>query len=754
MCSRGLQVLTGAIVLLGVATALAQTPLGTAFNYQGSLSDGGEPVSGTADFRFTLWDADSGGSDFGTVQVDNVTVTDGLFTVTLDFGVEPWVDNEVRWLAIEVRSPSGSGSFTPLSPRQELTPTAFSLATRGVTVDADGDAEFAGDVVTPQTVVARAFAGGSGSADGPGDFVIEAPAGTERARVVDSTGHMGIGTSTPAERLHVEGNSVTTGAAGVGTLVPEARLHVLENAILDFAAFLWEEDTVIEDETAWLGLYYNGDPEIGGDGAGITLGTSYMDPNLGTVQNKWALFRDWHNVLGASRLNFTYGLNANPKTNLLTLQVREDGDTFLTPKTGSVGVGIDPADSIEAPLHVYTDGGGYPNMTARFEQSSGGSSYRSLDVTGTGINAWDLDAPATPVGSPLYLNYRSEGDVYMAYGLGDGGQVGIGDTAPHAKLHVTDGNLFTSPSCTSGEDILIEDSGAAWVGLYSDDTAGGIGGGVSMVEVDSSGTLANKWAIYRRTSSNVGDLVVTYGANCNPGANAKMMQVTQDAELLVGGTAVADAGGAGSIKLLDGSETTVTLSGDADLPLIALMGPEISGVFIQAQSEGGLIKMNSPTEQGTISLRAWDGVVSAKVVEITGADVAERFPTSETVEPGLVVEIDPDNAGQLRVARGAYNRRVAGVVSGAGDLPAGAILGNRPGSESAPPIALTGRVWVYCDATETPIRPGDLLTTADHPGHAMVVRDHARATGATIGKAMSALTRGERGLVLVLVNLQ
>jgi hypothetical protein len=118
------------------------------------------------------------------------------------------------------------------------------------------------------------------------------------------------------------------------------------------------------------------------------------------------------------------------------------------------------------------------------------------------------------------------------------------------------------------------------------------------------------------------------------------------------------------------------------------------------------------------------------------------------------MEIDPDNPGQLCVSRGAYNRRVAGVVSGAGDLPPGAILGNLPGTEDAPPIALSGRVWVQCDATTRAIEPGDLLTTSDRAGYAMAVRDHARATGATIGKAMSKLPQGETGLVLVLVNLQ
>jgi hypothetical protein len=147
------------------------------------------------------------------------------------------------------------------------------------------------------------------------------------------------------------------------------------------------------------------------------------------------------------------------------------------------------------------------------------------------------------------------------------------------------------------------------------------------------------------------------------------------------------------------------------------------------------------------------GTVSVDVLEIEGADVAEKFPVSERVEPGMVVAIDPQHPGKLCLARGSYNRCVAGVVSGAGNIPTGTILGNLPGSEGAPPIALSGRVWVRCDATERPIVPGDLLTTAAQPGHAMSVTEFEKAQGAVLGKAMTGLAEGT-GLVLVLVNLQ
>jgi len=68
-------------------------------------------------------------------------------------------------------------------------------------------------------------------------------------------------------------------------------------------------------------------------------------------------------------------------------------------------------------------------------------------------------------------------------------------------------------------------------------------------------------------------------------------------------------------------------------------------------------------------------------------------------------------------------------------------------------VALSGRVHVQADASFGAIKPGDLLTTSDTPGHAMKVTDHARAQGAILGKAMTCLKEG-KGTVLILVTLQ
>lgn len=97
---------------------------------------------------------------------------------------------------------------------------------------------------------------------------------------------------------------------------------------------------------------------------------------------------------------------------------------------------------------------------------------------------------------------------------------------------------------------------------------------------------------------------------------------------------------------------------------------------------------------------------------------------------------------------------MAGIISGAGGIKPGMIMGQRgTAGDGQFAVALTGRVYCWVDASYGTIKPGDLLTTSDTPGHAMKVTDFTRSQGAVIGKAMSSLDDG-KGLVLVLVSLQ
>lgn len=112
---------------VSASTALA-APLAPAFTYQGEIQRAGSPYSGTADVRFTLFDDAVAGAQVGATQtVNNVSVSNGVFTVNLDFGGAAWATGEARYMRIEVRTPSGAGAFTALSPRQPVTATPYAI---------------------------------------------------------------------------------------------------------------------------------------------------------------------------------------------------------------------------------------------------------------------------------------------------------------------------------------------------------------------------------------------------------------------------------------------------------------------------------------------------------------------------------------------------------------------------------------------------------------------------------------------------
>jgi hypothetical protein len=198
-------------------------------------------------------------------------------------------------------------------------------------------------------------------------------------------------------------------------------------------------------------------------------------------------------------------------------------------------------------------------------------------------------------------------------------------------------------------------------------------------------------------------------------------------------------------------------------PVIRLFddsNPNQARIQLNARDEGGdiLLRDGSDPANTTIYLKGETGRARVKILAITGgSDFAEHFDvgTQEIeVVPGMVVSIDENAPGRLAVSRQAYDHKVAGIVSGAGGINPGMVMGQEESIASGDyPISLSGRVYCYADASNGPIRPGDLLVTSRTPGHAMKATDATRTQGAVLGKAMTVLDSGT-GLVLVLVALQ
>jgi len=135
------------------------------------------------------------------------------------------------------------------------------------------------------------------------------------------------------------------------------------------------------------------------------------------------------------------------------------------------------------------------------------------------------------------------------------------------------------------------------------------------------------------------------------------------------------------------------------------------------------------------------------------ADCAEDFDIAagSPAEPGTVMVLDGENT--LRESSSSYDKRVAGVISGAGNYKPGIILDKQASNAGRRPVALLGKVFCKADARFGAIGIGDLLTTSTTPGHAMRATDPLQAFGAVIGKALRPLSEG-RGLIPILIALQ
>jgi hypothetical protein len=241
--------------LIGWLTLTLASPLvAQPFTYQGFLKQNGQPVNGTVSMVFRLYDAPTGGNQIGGSIPHAVSVQNGLFTVALDFG-NVWT-GEDRYLEIQVGS-------TTLSPRVKITPAPYAsfAASAGFAQrpwQTSGSNIFYNDgnvgIGTSSPAARLSLGGGDantklaiwqgntasqvmGLGVGPAQFrlhlnnssdrfsFLNAPNGSEVMTIL-GTGNVGIGTSSPSQRLHVEGNGYFSGNVGIGTSSPAARLHV------------------------------------------------------------------------------------------------------------------------------------------------------------------------------------------------------------------------------------------------------------------------------------------------------------------------------------------------------------------------------------------------------------------------------------------------------------------------------------------------------------------------------------------------
>jgi hypothetical protein len=336
-----------------------------------------------------------------------------------------------------------------------------------------------------------------------------------------------------------------------------------------------------------------------------------------------------------------------------------------------------------------------------------------------------------------------------------------------------DGELNLYSSSGGGYSIKLDGGdtygGRLW--LFSNDGQNGVwmGGGsgdagkinvyntnaAARVEIDGFGDNGGGTASFDAADGSLS--VKIYGENASGAGQVSVNDAGGDEVCRVAG----DAYG-GEIRLYDdaGATTVVIDSSSAGGGFATWYQADgQNGLFVDGDSSGaGLMYVYNAAGSARITLDGdvgGDGRITCDELQIRGgSDLSEQFDIDSAPAPGSVVCIDPDNPGKLMVSSKAYDRTVAGIVSGAGGVKPGMMMGqNDTVADGEYPVALTGRVYCMVDASPAAIQPGDLITTSSLPGHGMKVLDHSKAQGAIIGKAMTPLAEGQ-GIVLVLVSLQ
>ncbi|MBL9169115.1 MAG: hypothetical protein JNN07_15350 [Verrucomicrobiales bacterium] len=356
---------------------------------------------------------------------------------------------------------------------------------------------------------------------------------------------------------------------------------------------------------------------------------------------------------------------------------------------GSVGIGTPDPKAL---LHLYHQ----PESLTQLIETGGGTNAWTK-VGFKNLNGeWDIGTSRGFNSDVFYIDRL--GSDRIEFQLSPGGGLGLG-IEPRAKLH-----LYEPDSVTH----LIES-----------------GGGVNAWAKVSFRNARGQWDIGTSREYNGDQFYIS-----RPGAPSVAFGVQPNGDVYAAG---------------DITGTRLFLRPDP-------FAPRNAAVLTQDPGVENFVPYNTALNRA-MSLIVHDA--SVRTLEIRGgADLAEPFPMKESeIEKGSVVVIDEQETGRLKMSTQAYDRRVAGIVSGANGINPGISLRQEGVADEGEYVALTGRVYVRADATTGAIEPGDLLTTSDTPGHAMRVADHTRAQGAILGKAMSRLKEG-KGMVLVLVTLQ
>jgi hypothetical protein len=758
----------------------AASPLGTAFTYQGRLNEGGQPANGSYDLGFAVFDAVSGPSQIGGVLTNAATpVSNGLFTVCLDFGPGVFT-GEARWLEIGVRTNGSLADFATLTPRQPLTPSPYALYAPGAGTATTASAVAPGAVTGPGIATGQVVRSLNGLQDSvrllPGTNVSVVSVGD--SITVSAT----PGTVVTNAGWGLIGNSGTTAANFLGTLDGQA----LEFRVNGARALRIEPNTTSPNlicgnniNSVVAGVY---GATIGGGGS--RFAAHQVSANLGTIGGGAAnAVSALAGSIGGGLANYIQanaenawiggGINNGIRTGATNSVIAGGNLNEVGIGSRHAVIGGGYAHNIGTNSSYDTIGGGYDNnigdgapyatVVGGIYNSIGENGYYSM-VGGGRENKIAEDSWAATIAGGYLNDVRTNAD----YGaIGGGYNNNIGNTAAYATIAGGEYN-----------DIGTNADYAAIGGGYDNNV------GANAAYATIPGGRSNQATNYAFAAGNRAKANHT-GAFVWADSSAADFASTTNDQFLVRATGGVQFSTDAAIS--SDSPKGISLSAQ-DRPLITRGWDPFSasapdgkaglgrwGLFMEpfnlvagipdADVDERAFAVWAYRTNGTHKPLFWvrnsDGYAwfsnNVSVATLTirgGADLAEPFAISSADVPagGLVV-IDSAQPGRLRLSSQSYDRKVAGIVSGANGIQPGISMVQESALEAGRNVALSGRVYALVDASAAPVEPGDLLTTSDTPGHAMKVTDHARAQGAIVGKAMGRLAQG-KGLVLVLVSLQ
>jgi len=466
--------------------------------------------------------------------------------------------------------------------------------------------------------------------------------------------------------------------------------------------------------------------EIGVRTNGSTGAYTVLSPRQALTPTPYAVYAGTatlaSNASAATSLALPYSGTASSSSSLFTLDNSGTGPaaTFL----GNVGIGTTtPNATLNVNGGVRIDGTGSNLRLAGGDGGAGGTEISfASDADGLG-GGGGLALRAFGAGTTRALSVaQSDNENNRLLSVSYNGNVGIGTTSPGYTLDVA-GQINASGAFSAS---------SAYTGTY--------GTIITVPYYGRQRLLSSDW------SSATGDYV-DLEVPGNDGAG-NVLRITSHGNVGIGTTAPSKEL---EVHSLSGDAQIGVQSGDAGGVLWTMQSSQVNNIALN----GAFQIIDRSANVTGLTIYPSDHRVAVRVLEIDGgSDVAEPFHISTEEAPkGSVVIIDEENAGQLKLSDRAYDNRVAGIVSGANGIHPGLTLSQQGALDSGQNVALSGRVYVLADATSSPIKPGDLLTSSDTPGHCMKVTDRLRAQGAVIGKAMSSLKEG-RGMVLVLVTLE